>query len=125
MEAGTYHKNGLLLPPASPPPGKHKVNEQGRERALASQGVANRGCWPCVLLPAGPASRSEFCMLQSRGKNLYILQFLTIWHLGLNKFPIVSPECHRNDCLAGGRGKNGNQKGERGPFYLIYTSTFI
>ena len=57
MEAGTYHKNGVLLSPASPPPGEHKVNEQGRERVLASQGVANgvlalraAASWPCMQI---------------------------------------------------------------------------
>ena len=95
MEAGTYHKNGVLLPPAATPPGELKVNEEGQEGVLASQGVANRGCWPCVLLPAGPACRSESGCYRVGGRTclkIYILQFLTVWHLGLNKYPVVSPE---------------------------------
>lgn len=41
---------------------------------------------------------------------------MTIWHLGLNKSPIVAPRMPCDGCLAGGCGKNGNQKGERGSF---------
>jgi hypothetical protein len=49
---------------------------------------------------------------------------MTIWHLGLNKSPVVSPGMLYNAYLAGGWGKNGNQKGRGGFFLFHLTSTF-
>lgn len=50
---------------------------------------------------------------------------MTIWHLGLNKSPIVSLRMPYDCCLAVGYGKNGNQKGERSSLCVVYTSTFV
>lgn len=49
---------------------------------------------------------------------------MTIWHLSLNKSPIVSPRMPY-DCRLAGAVVKMEIRRERGSFYLIYTSTFI
>lgn len=108
MEVGAYHKNAAL--PSHPLRGG-----QGKRAVLGSQPDPTHRCQlaPSAELNSGCYSGGKITCLK-----IYILQFMTIWHLGLNKSPIVAPRMPCDGCLAGGCGKNGNQKGERDFFFI-------
>lgn len=76
---------------------------------------------PRMPLPAGLQRRAKFWMLQwgeITCLKIYILQFMTIWHLGLNKSPIVAPRMSCDGCLAGGCGKKWKSEGREGFFFI-------